>query len=68
MEAKALKHQPQPKTEENLEEIFKQVMKLMYRDYPLSGNQMLDLSARIQRAGIHHIIEERSNRQPSSKK
>ena len=48
-----------------LEAALKAVLQIIYRDHPLSPNQILILSSELQRVGVHRLVEghiEQSNR------
>jgi hypothetical protein len=45
-------------------DVVRQVVTLVTREQPLTGNQLFDLATQLQRLAIHRIIEERS--QPRS--
>jgi len=46
--------------DEALAEVLRRVVTLVTRDQPLTGNQLFDLAAQLQRLAIHRIVEERS--------
>jgi len=37
---------------------LKKVLAVIYKDHPLSANQMLVLAAELQRIGVHRLVEE----------
>ena len=41
-----------------LDAVLKQVLQIIYRDHPLSPNQILILSAELQRLGVHRLVQE----------
>ncbi len=48
-----------------LEAALKAVLKIVYREHPLTPNQILILSSELQRVGLHRLVEghiEQSNR------
>jgi hypothetical protein len=40
-----------------LEAALKAVLKIIYRDHPLTPNQILILSSELQRVGVHRLVE-----------
>lgn len=50
----ALEEGPDPE----LEKALKRVLEVIYREYPLSPNQILVLSSELQRVGVHRLVEE----------
>jgi hypothetical protein len=46
-------------------DVVRQVVTLVTREQPLTGNQLFDLAGQLQRLAIHRIVEERTQpRQP----
>jgi hypothetical protein len=41
-----------------LEAALKKVLQIIYKDHPLSPNQILILSAELQRLGVHRLVQE----------
>ncbi len=41
-----------------LEAALKRVLEIVYREHPLGANQILSLSAELQRIGVHRLVEE----------
>ena len=41
-----------------LENALKSVLEVIYKDHPLKANQILVLSAELQRIGVHRLVEE----------
>ena len=41
-----------------LEKALKKLLEIIHREYPLSPNQILVLSAELQRVGVHRLVEE----------
>ena len=41
-----------------LEAALKAVLDVLYKEHPLSANQILVLSAELQRIGVHRLVEE----------
>jgi len=37
---------------------LKQILAVIYKDHPLSGNQIMVLAAELQRIGVHRLVEE----------
>ena len=37
---------------------LKKVLAVIYKDHPLTANQILVLSAELQRVGVHRLVEE----------
>lgn len=50
----ALAEGPDPE----LERALKRVLEVIHKDFPLSPNQILVLSAELQRVGVHRLVEE----------
>jgi len=42
----------------DLEAVLKQVLRLVYKDHPLTANQLLALAAELQKIGVHRLVEE----------
>ncbi|MEE2775390.1 MAG: hypothetical protein VYE73_01290 [Acidobacteriota bacterium] len=45
-----------------LEAALKGVLDVIYKDHPLKANQILVLSAELQRIGVHRLVEEHLER------
>ena len=41
-----------------LEVALQKVLKVIFRDHPLNANQIMTLSAELQRVGVHRLVEE----------
>ena len=41
-----------------LERALKRVLEVIYKEHPLSPNQILVLSSELQRVGVHRLVEE----------
>ena len=41
-----------------LDAALKKVLQVIYKDHPLSPNQILVLSSELQRLGVHQLVEE----------
>jgi hypothetical protein len=41
-----------------LEAALKSVLEVVYKEHPLSANQILVLSSELQRIGVHRLVEE----------
>jgi hypothetical protein len=41
-----------------LDAALKKVLQIIYREHPLSPNQILVLSSELQRLGVHRLVEE----------
>ena len=41
-----------------LDAALKKVLQIIYKDHPLSPNQILVLSSELQRLGVHRLVEE----------
>ena len=41
-----------------LEAALKSVLEVLYKEHPLSANQILVLSSELQRIGVHRLVEE----------
>ncbi len=48
----------EPIRDDELTEVTKKVVNLVTRKHPLTGNQLFDLAAQLQRVATHRIIEE----------
>jgi hypothetical protein len=57
-----------PGFDPELDAALKRVLQVIYKDHPLSPNQILVLASELQRLGVHRLVEEHlrkfSNRQP----
>ena len=53
-----------------LDAALKSVLQVIYKDHPLSPNQILVLASELQRLGVHRLVEEHlrkfSNRQAAA--
>ena len=49
---------PQPGFDPELDAALKKVLQIIYREHPLSPNQILVLSSELQRLGVHRLVEE----------
>ncbi len=47
-----------PGSDPQLENALKGVLEVIYKDHPLKANQILVLSAELQRIGVHRLVEE----------
>jgi hypothetical protein len=47
-----------PGFDPELDKVLKKVLQIIYRDHPLSPNQILILSAELQRLGVHRLVQE----------
>lgn len=45
-----------------LDAALKKVMQVIFREHPLSPNQILVLSAELQRLGVHRLVEDHLRR------
>ena len=41
-----------------LDTVLKKILQIIYKDHPLSPNQILVLSAELQRLGVHRLVQE----------
>jgi hypothetical protein len=41
-----------------LDAALKKVLTVVFKDHPLNANQILSLSAELQRVGVHRLVEE----------
>ncbi len=41
-----------------LESALKKVLEVVYKDHPLTANQILVLASELQRLGVHRLVEE----------
>jgi hypothetical protein len=41
-----------------LDKVLKKVLQIIYKDHPLSPNQILVLSSELQRLGVHRLVQE----------
>ena len=41
-----------------LEAALKKVLAVIYKDHPLTANQILTLASELQRIGVHRLVEE----------
>ena len=49
---------PQPGFDPELDAALKKVLQVIYKEHPLSPNQILVLSSELQRLGVHRLVEE----------
>lgn len=49
---------PGPPSDPELEAALKSVLDVLYKEHPLSANQILVLSSELQRIGVHRLVEE----------
>ena len=49
---------PGPGFDPELDAALKKVLKVIYKDHPLTPNQILILSSELQRLGVHRLVEE----------
>ena len=49
---------PQPGFDPELDAALKRVLDVIYKEHPLAPNQILTLSAEIQKLGVHRLVEE----------
>ena len=49
---------PQPGFDPELDAALKKVLQVVYREHPLSPNQILVLASELQRLGVHRLVEE----------
>jgi hypothetical protein len=49
---------PAPASDPELEAALKSVLDVLYKEHPLSANQILILSSELQRIGVHRLVEE----------
>ncbi len=49
---------PQPGFDPELDAALKKVLRVIYREHPLSPNQILVLASELQRLGVHRLVEE----------
>ena len=47
-----------PGSDPELEAALKSVLDVLYKEHPLSANQILVLSSELQRIGVHRLVEE----------
>ncbi len=50
--------EPQPGFDPELDAALKKVLQVVYREHPLSPNQILVLASELQRLGVHRLVEE----------
>lgn len=48
---------PNPGFDPELDAALKKVLQVIYREHPLSPNQILVLSSELQRIGVHRLVE-----------
>jgi hypothetical protein len=49
---------PTTSNDPELEAALKSVLEVLYKEHPLSANQILVLSSELQRIGVHRLVEE----------
>ena len=49
---------PTAPSDPELEAALKSVLDVLYKEHPLSANQILVLSSELQRIGVHRLVEE----------
>ena len=49
---------PTTTNDPELEAALKSVLDVLYKEHPLSANQILVLSSELQRIGVHRLVEE----------
>jgi hypothetical protein len=49
---------PGADSDPELEAALKRVLDVLYKEHPLSANQILVLSSELQRIGVHRLVEE----------
>ena len=51
---------PEPSSgfDPELDTVLKKVLQIIYKDHPLSPNQILVLSSELQRLGVHRLVQE----------
>ncbi len=49
---------PTTPSDPELEAALKSVLDVLYKEHPLSANQILVLSSELQRIGVHRLVEE----------
>ena len=49
-------------TDPELEAALKRILDVVFREHSLSANQILSLSAELQRVGVHRLVEEHLRR------
>jgi hypothetical protein len=50
--------QPSVPSDPELEAALKSVLDVLYKEHPLTANQILVLSSELQRIGVHRLVEE----------
>ena len=51
--------EPEPAVgDPELEAALKKVLAVIYKDHPLTANQILTLASELQRIGVHRLVEE----------
>ncbi|MDX1503660.1 MAG: hypothetical protein R3325_14980 [Thermoanaerobaculia bacterium] len=53
---------PDGAADPELEAALKAVLKVVFRDHPLTANQLLSLAAELQKVGVHRLVEEHLER------
>lgn len=53
---------PGPGFDPELDAALKKVLQLIYKEHPLTPNQILVLSSELQRIGVHRLVEEHLRR------
>ena len=49
---------PTTANDPELEAALKSVLEVLYKEHPLSANQILVLASELQRIGVHRLVEE----------
>jgi hypothetical protein len=50
--------EPDSGSDPELEAALKRVLQVIFREHPLGANQILQLSAELQKLGVHRLVEE----------
>jgi len=53
-----IKSEPVSGFDPELDKVLKKVLQIIYKDHPLSPNQILVLSSELQRLGVHRLVQE----------
>ena len=51
-----------PAADPELDAALKRVLKVVFREHPLTANQLLTLAAELQKVGVHRLVEEHLER------
>ena len=49
---------PSPGFDPELDAVLKKVLQIIFKEHPLSPNQILMLSSELQRLGVHRLVQE----------